>query len=167
MRLPKRKSEQNRRYDDHDAYLTLEALGRLKDELKRLERTRPKVVEELSEARELGDLSENAAYQYAKGRLAGIDRRMHIVNEKIKNAVVIEGGADAEGRIRLGSRVAVEVNGKRREYLMTGTQEADPGAGRLSHKSPVGAALMGRRAGETVTVETGGRMIKYRIIDVS
>lgn len=167
MRVPKRKSESNRRYDDHDDYLTPEALRKLEDDLKRMERIRPKWVEELSAAREMGDLSENAAYQYAKGKLAGIDRRMHVVREKIKNAVVIGGGPSPDGSVCLGSRVTVEVNGKTREYLITGTQEADPGAGRLSHRSPVGSALIGLKAGDAVTVETNGRRIEYTIIEVS
>jgi transcription elongation GreA/GreB family factor len=167
MRVPKRKSEESRKYDDHDAYLTPEAIEKLKADLRRMERSRPKWVEELTAAREMGDLSENAAYQYAKGKVAGIDRRTHIIKEKLKNAVVIEGGAGADGSVCLGSTVTVEVNGRTREYMITGTQEADPGAGKLSHKSPVGSALMGRKAGETAIVNTGGREIEYRIIGVS
>lgn len=167
MRVPRRKSESSRKYDDHDSYLTPEALRKLKEDLKHLERVRPKWVAELSAAREMGDLSENAAYQFAKGKLAGIDRRMHVVREKMKNAVVIESGPAADGSVRLGSKVTVEVNGKTRGYLITGTQEADPGAGRLSHRSPVGSALLGRRSGETVTVNTNGREIEYRLIEVS
>ncbi|MEA3249045.1 MAG: GreA/GreB family elongation factor [Patescibacteria group bacterium] len=167
MRLPKRKSEMNRRHDGQDDYLTPEALRKIKDELRRHERTRPKVVEDLSEARELGDLSENAAYQHAKGRLAGIDRRMFILKEKIKNAVIIEAGPDPEGRVRIGSRVAVEVNGKKKEFLMTGTQEADPSTGRISHKSPVGSKLVGLRAGETATVKVSDRDVEYSVLEVS
>lgn len=157
----------NRKYGDQDDYLSPEAIRKTEDELRRLERTRPKVVKELSEAREMGDLSENAAYQHAKGRLAGIDRRMFILKEKIKNAVIIEAGADPEGRIRIGSRVTVEVNGKRKNFVITGTQEADPGTGRISHKSPVGSALMGRRAGETVAMKTKDRSVEYSILEVS
>ena len=167
MQLPKRKSEKNRRYDDDDRHLTPERIRELEEELERLlNRTRPKVVEELTVAREMGDLSENAAYQHAKGRLAGIDRRTFEIREKLKYAVVIERGTGAGGTVRIGSTVTVIVNGKKRALELTGSEETDPGAGRISHRSPVGAALMGKKAGERVTISINGKEVEYEIIGV-
>ena len=86
MQIPKRKSQAFRKYGkDADNYLTAEAIEMLKGELEHLEnKSRPKTVEELTAAREMGDLSENAAYQMAKGRLAGIDHRIFEIKEKRK-----------------------------------------------------------------------------------
>ncbi|HCC22005.1 hypothetical protein A2480_04215 [Candidatus Uhrbacteria bacterium RIFOXYC2_FULL_47_19] len=166
MQIPKRKSEQNRQ-NDNDLHLTPRRIKELKEELQKLkERIRPKMVEELTRAREMGDLSENAAYSYAKGRLAGIDRRIFEIGNLIKNAITIEGGADSEGRIRIGATVTVEVGGHRRGFEITGSQETDPGSGRISHRSPVGSALLGHTAGETVIIKTSDREIEYLIISV-
>ncbi|MBN1585631.1 transcription elongation factor GreA [Candidatus Uhrbacteria bacterium] len=166
MQIPKRKSQSlSPNGQETDNYLTAEAIEALKEELDRLKRfSRPKTVEELSAAREMGDLSENAAYTMAKGRLAGIDRRMAEIGERLKNAVIIERGAGKDGRIRVGSTVTVESNGRERIFEITGSQETDPGSGRISHHSPVGQALLNHRAKETVTVRTAdGREIAYLI----
>lgn len=168
MRLPKRKSEKNRRYADDDRHLTPERIRELEEELDRLlNRTRPRVVEELTAAREMGDLSENAAYSHAKGRLAGIDRRVFEIREKLKHAIVIERGAGADGTVRIGSTVTVIVNGKKRALELTGSEETDPGAGKISYKSPVGAALMGKKAGDAVTLSIGGKETIYEIVAVN
>jgi len=166
MQIPKRKSEQNRQHDN-DLHLTPRRIRELKEELRKLEeRVRPKVVEELTRAREMGDLSENAAYSYAKGRLAGIDRRIFEINDRIRNAITIEGGADSQGRIRIGATVTVEVGGRRRSFEITGSQETDPGSGRISHRSPVGSALLGHAVGETISVRASDREIEYLIVSV-
>ncbi|MFH2063209.1 MAG: GreA/GreB family elongation factor [bacterium] len=167
MQLPKRKSEQNRRHDNDDRYLTPKRIREMKDELERLEkRIRPKAVEDLTAAREMGDLSENAAYTHAKGRLAGIDRRMFELNDRIKNAIPIEAGGGPAGQVGIGATVTVEVSGRRRTFEITGSQETDPGSGRISYRSPVGAALMNRAAGERVSVRAADREVEYLIVSV-
>lgn len=168
MRLPKRRSEeQSRAKKESDAYLTSEAVRKLKEDLRRLEDiARPRAVEELTRAREMGDLSENAAYSDAKGRLMGMDRRIFEIKEKLKNAVVIERGSN-DGRVGVGATVTVESGGKKRTFEVLGSQETDPSSGRISHRSPLGAALMGRRAGDEVTVRNAlGREVHYRILTV-
>jgi transcription elongation factor GreA len=168
MRIPKRKSEENARAGkESDAYLTPEAVRKLREDLRRIEEvSRPRAVEELTRAREMGDLSENAAYSEAKGRLMGMDRRIFEIKEKLKNAVVIERGSD-DGRAAIGATVTVEVGGKRRAYEIVGSMETDPGSGRISHRSPLGAALMGKRAGDEVSIKNAdGRVMVYRVIDV-
>ena len=150
-----------------DDLLTEAAIARLRRTLEELQTVdRPRAVEDLSRAREMGDLSENAAYSEAKGRLMRIDGRVFSIKERLKNAIVIKKGADPEGRVRVGATVVVTVNGNRREYEILGSQETNPSKGRISHQSPVGKALMGKRAGESVAVKAQDREITYKIEEV-
>jgi transcription elongation factor GreA len=149
-----------------DYHVTPEAVRKLEVDLRRLEAARPMVVEELRQAREMGDLSENAAYQMAKGRLAGIDARMFEIKEKLKRAVIITPGAGPEGRARLGSTMIVRAGGAVKKYQLVGPQETDPAKGRISHLSPLGSALMGKKAGETAEIAVGGKPAVYEIIAV-
>lgn len=170
MRVPKRKAEMlSRASRQADHYLTPEKMGRLRADLADLESTqRPKAVEDLTRAREMGDLSENAAYSEAKARLGRIDGRIFSIKDRLKNAVAIEAGPDPSGRIRIGSTVTVETDDKRRTYQILGSQETNPAAGRISHLSPLGSALLGRRAGETATIRNAdGNEVAYRVVSVS
>lgn len=169
MQVPKRKSEENRKYGKRgDDFLSPAAIRALQDNLQKLQDvSRPRAVTDLTRAREMGDLSENAAYTEAKGRLFGIDRRILEIKDQLKNAVVIERGPDDEGRAKLGATVVVRVNGKEKAYEITGAQEANPSAGRVSLHSPLGAALMGRKPGDTVTVRAAtGKDVAYEILEV-
>lgn len=151
-----------------DNYLSAAAIRQLREEIERLqERDRPRTVEELSRTREMGDLSENAAYQMAKARLMGIDGRILTIKEKLKNAVVIEPGAGAGGAIRIGSTVVVETGGRQRTFEITGSDETDPAKGRISHVSPIGTSLLGHKAGDKTVLKIGDNSIEYRIISVS
>jgi transcription elongation GreA/GreB family factor len=170
MRAPKRKSEMlSRASRQVDHYLTPDKMRRLKADVEDLERNqRPKAVEDLTRAREMGDLSENAAYTEAKRHLGRIDGRIFSIKDRLKNAVAIESGADPSGRIRIGSKVTVEVNGKQRVYQILGSQETNPSAGRISYLSPLGAALLRKKAGETAAIKNAdGKEVVYRIIDVT
>lgn len=170
MQIPKRKSEEHRKYGQRaDNFLSSEAVAELRAEAERLEKvSRPRAVSDLTRAREMGDLSENAAYTEAKGRLFGIDRRLAEIRDRLKNAVVIQKGAAEDGSARLGATVRVRVNGKEKEYELTGAAETNPLSGRVSHHSPLGAALMGRKAGEVIKVQAAnGKEVIYEILDVS
>lgn len=127
--------------------LTPEALERLKRTLERLQtQERPKIVEDLSHALTLGDFSENAEYRDAKARLSRIDGRIFGLRERIRNAVVIEGGSADE--IGIGSTVDFFMAGKEKTYRIVGSQESDPSRGNISYHSPFGVALMGKRVGD-------------------
>jgi len=165
MQIPKRKPGKYA-HGPADDHLTHAAIKRLQEELARIARARPAAVEELRRTREMGDLSENAAYTAAKGRLLGMDIRMQEINERLKNAIPISHGPTADGRVRLGATVDVEVNGKKRTYDIVGQQEAAPSEGAISYHSPLGAALIGKRAGETATIAANGREVVYRILEV-
>lgn len=168
MQVPKRKSEQHRKFaglDDH--YLSPAAIAKLKQELERLrDYSHPKAIADLQSAQAMGDLSENAAYSEAKGRLMGINRRMLEVAELLKNAVVVHSGVADDGSIRIGATVTVEVNGKERVFEITGARETDPASGKISHLSPIGSALLRHKAGDSVTVHVNGRDVIYLVKDV-
>jgi len=165
MQIPKRRGDWKRLVGAADEYLTPDAIQKLKDELKHIELGRPAAVSELQRTREMGDLSENFAYTVAKGKVMGMDARIFAIKEQLKRVKPLKIGGSG-GLIDLGSIVQVEVNGKQKTLTLVGTQQADPLSGLISYHSPVGTALMNHLAGETVTVETNGKKIQYKIISV-
>jgi len=170
MQVPKRKSEIfGNPYTEEDNNITQAKLDMLKGEFEDLEQHQhAKASEDLRVAREMGDLSENAAYTEAKGRLRGINNRMLSLKERIKNAIVIDEGATRGGKVRIGSTVTLLVNGKKRIYQILGSQETSPGEGRISHHSPLGISLMGSSAGENIKVTAAnGKEVEYQILEVS
>ena len=150
-----------------DHHLTAEAIQALQRELERIEtQVRPKAVEELRRTREMGDLSENFAYSAAKAKVNGLDMRILEIKEKLKHAVVIRRGAAADGSVRIGASVELEVNGKTKVYDIVGSQETAPGSGAISYLSPLGAALIGKKAGEAVAITANGKLVAYKILGV-
>lgn len=168
MQVPKRHKEAFRKYGpSDDRHLTREALERLRRTLTDLEKNqRPKAVEDLRVAAAMGDLSENAAYSEAKGRLMGIDGRIFSLKERLKNAIVIEAGPAADGRVCLGATVVVKAGTNRRVFTIVGPQETDPTQGRISHLSPLGAALLEHGVGDCVTLKTPYGETLYEIVEV-
>ncbi|MEK7067659.1 MAG: GreA/GreB family elongation factor, partial [Patescibacteria group bacterium] len=108
--------------------------------------------------------SENAAYQIAKGRLRGLNRRIDETEYLLDHAIIIKhSSSDA---VQLGHEVTVEAEGKKRTYQILGSNETNPAHGIISHNSPLGMALLGKRAGERATVKAGERDVVYTIIEV-
>lgn len=166
MQVPKRKPGKYA-LGPADDNLTHAAIKKLQEELERIEKhVRPKAVEELRRTREMGDLSENFAYSVAKGKVMGLDHRLLEIKERLKNAIPIRHGAGPGGTVRLGATVTLSVNGKERVYDIVGAQEADPGTGAISYHSPLGKALIGKRAGDVVKVLVNDREVTYRILEV-
>ena len=147
-------------------HLSVEGLARLNDELRALRTARrPEVVRRVAAARELGDLSENAEYHASREELGFLDGRIHALEARLRAAVIIGDGAGAE-RAVLGSTVVVETGGDEHTLRLVGSAEADLAAGRISIASPVGKALVGRTAGDEVTVSTPAGAVVYRVIRV-
>jgi transcription elongation factor GreA len=146
--------------------VTREGLERLKAELEELKQVRrPAIVAALAEARSHGDLRENAGYDAAKHDQAMNEKRISDLEALLRNAVVMESGG-AEGRrdtVAVGSTVVVEVDGDEERYTIVGAIEAKPAAGLISNESPVGKALLGKRAGEDASVATPHGQMKLRI----
>ncbi|OTA40864.1 MAG: transcription elongation factor GreA [Symbiobacterium thermophilum] len=151
--------------------LSPEGLQQLQEELDYLRNVKRKeVAERLKEARSYGDLSENSEYDDARNEQAFVEGRIAMLENTLRNAVVLDGSEDeAEaGRIRLGSRVVLRdlEYGDLEEYTIVGTVEADPAKNKISNESPVGKAIMGRTKGEIVVVEAPAGRIQYEIVDV-
>jgi transcription elongation factor GreA len=149
--------------------LTYEGLRKYEDELQDLKVVRRKqVAEKIKEAREQGDLSENAEYDAAKDEQRDIESRIEELEKILKNAeVVVEDEVDLEA-INIGCKVKIldmELE-EEVEYKIVGSTEADSLKGRISNESPVGKALIGRKVGETVTVETQVGVLKYQVLEI-
>ncbi|HEU0050868.1 MAG TPA: transcription elongation factor GreA [Patescibacteria group bacterium] len=163
MQIPKRKAQKKYSDEDESLYFTSAAIDRMKQELDRLEhKDRPSTAEEVAAARALGDLSENAEYQDAKARLGRINTRIFYLQERLKHAIRIEEQA-VGGPVQIGSTVTVESNGTEKRFQILGTHESNPSRGRISHVSPLGAALLDHVAGEMVVVKTEAGEIAYKI----
>lgn len=150
-------------------YLTKEGLEELKKEFEDLSKNkRPDVLARVSQARSMGDLSENAEYVAAREELSFVDGRLDELEELIKQAVLIqETHSKGNHTIKLGSTVAVTVKGKKEVFTVVGEWEADPQDKKISHESPLGKALIGKSVGEKVEVEAPAGKVVYTISSVS
>ena len=155
-----------------DVILTPEGLQRLKDELEQLSTDRRReVAERIKEAREFGDITENAEYDDAKNEQAMVESRIATLQEKLRMATVIQAQDLSTDVVQIGSVVHVkdEKTGKSVKYTIVGSAEARPEEHKLSNESPVGRALIGRKRNETgaVKVPRGpARKLKITKIDV-
>ena len=117
----------------------------------------------------MGDLSENAEYVAAREELSFIDGRLDELEELIKQAVLIQEphSKGDHAVIKLGSTVSVNVKGKKEEFTVVGEWEADPKEKKISHESPLGKALLGKKTGEKIEVEAPAGTVVYTIVSVS
>ena len=148
-------------------YLTAEGLARLKTELQEL--TGPRRVElaaRLRSAIQMGDLSENADYHKAKEDQGFLEGRIQELEYLVRNAVVIEKNANRD-TVGVGSHITIqEADYPAETYHMVGPKEADPRNGRISHESPIGSALINRRVGDEVEVETPAGKVRFKILKI-
>ncbi len=156
--------------DSKKIYLTKEGLQELKKEFEELSKVkRPDVLSRVSQARSMGDLSENAEYVAARDELSFIDGRIDELEELLKQAVLIaEGGSKNSNHVvKLGSKVTLTVKGKKEDFMVVGEWEADPQEKKISHESPLGKALIGKKIGEKVEVEAPAGKVLYTIVSVN
>ncbi len=152
--------------EDKVQYLTQEKLEDLKNEKKILkEETIPGLAKRIDDARQMGDLSENAEYHAAREEMAWAQSRVKQIEAIISDAKVIESNSKG-GVVNVGSTIKVKVDGNTKEYMIVGAQEADPLANKISNESPIGMAFLGKKKGDTVEVEVPVGILKYKIIDV-
>ena len=149
--------------------LTYEGLKKYEDELHELKVVKRKeVAEKIKEAREQGDLSENAEYDAAKDEQRDIEARIEALEKILKNAeVVVEEDVDLD-KISIGCKVKIrdlEFN-EDLEYKIVGSSEANSLKGKISNESPVGKALLGAKKGDVVPVETQAGVIKYEVLGI-
>ena len=151
---------------DHISYLTKEGLVNLQAELELLVHTRRKeIASRIQEAKELGDLSENAEYQEAKNEQAFNEGRIEELESTLRNVALIDEHASKNGVIQVGSTVHAD-NGTKHTLHIVGSNEADPLHGKISNESPLGLSLLGKRVGETVSVPTPKGPVAYTIVKV-
>ncbi|MEK7092377.1 MAG: transcription elongation factor GreA [Patescibacteria group bacterium] len=152
-------------------YLTQEGIEDLKKEYAQLSKAkRPEILERLTQARNMGDLSENAEYTAAREELSFIDGRIDELEELLKKVVLIkeeEHKVNGKSVIQLGSKVVLHKDGKKEEFIVVGEWEANPTEKKISHESPLGKALIGKKVGERVEVEAPVGKIVYTIASVS
>lgn len=149
--------------------ITYEGLKAYEDELEELKVVRRKeVAQKIKEARELGDLSENAEYDAAKDEQRDIETRIEELEKLLKNAEVVDEEEADTDKVSIGCRVRIlDVAEKEEfEYKIVGSSEADSLKGKISNESPVGKALIGAKKGKTVTVETQAGELKYKILAI-
>lgn len=131
-----------------------------------VDQKRPQVVSRLERARQEGDLKENSDYLSAKEELEFLDGRIDELKEVIDNAVIVNGSNAKKGEVGVGTRVTLKSNGTEHVYEIVGEWEADPMQKRISHESPLGKALVGKRVGEEAEVEAPAGKIVYQILKV-
>src|SRR3954466_6554463 len=151
-----------------DNEITREGYERLNAELQHLETVaRREIADAILEARGHGDLSENAEYHAAKDEQAHLEARIARLREHLLAVRVVDAGSVSKDRIGVGSRVPIRYDdGDTESYQVVGTAEASPEHGRFSSESPIGRALLGATAGQTVTVQAPGGAMKVTVVSI-
>jgi transcription elongation factor GreA len=146
-------------------HLTNEGKAELEAELAELKGRRGEIAEKIANARDYGDLSENAEYDAAREEQAQVEGRISELEDILKNADIIKPGK-SDGTVKVGSTVELH-NGKKVTYKIVGPVEADPLEGKISNESPIGIALLGKKKGDKVSIETPKGTIHYTLEAVS
>lgn len=151
-----------------DTYLTREGEDELRRELQQLiETRRPALAQKLKDAAAQGDLKENADYHDAKEQLGFIEGRVRHIQNILQTAVIVE-GAGASDEVQIGSTVVIQEVGTddKEEYRIVGSAEANPRERKISQKSPIGSALLGKNKGNKITVSAPDGDIRFKIVDI-
>ncbi len=143
---------------------TLQAFAQLKADKARILKERAEVIIRLQTAREMGDLSENGAYKYAKQELGDIGRKLRTLNHLLKEGFVIQ--PTGHSKVEFGA--SVDLTGPRgtQTYMIVSAHESNPKERKLAMTSPIGAALMGKRVGNVVQVTTPSGVVEYTVAAV-
>ena len=151
-----------------EVYLTEEGLEKIKEELNYLKlEKRPEIVQALKDARALGDLSENAEYDAARGDQAIVEARILELEQMVEKAVIIkEVNKDV---VSIGTRVTIEYvdDSELEEYSIVGSKEADPFLNKISNESPIANAIMGMKIGDKVSVESTNGTYDVKIVKIA
>ncbi len=149
-------------------YLTEQGLQEIKDELDYLKlEKRPEVIKALKEARALGDLSENAEYDAARNEQAIVESRIKELEVMVEKAEIIS--AVNTNVVSIGTKVKIEYvdDNEQEEYSIVGSKEADPFANKISNESPIAKAIIGKKVGNVVSVESPNGKYDVKIIEIS
>ena len=148
-------------------FITEEGLKKIKEELaKRKTTIRQNIASAIKEAKEQGDLSENAEYSEAKRQQAENEARVAELEFILKESTVVSYNKSNNGVVQMGSSVKVKFNGDEMDFQIVGSNEASPAEFKISNESPMGKAFMSHVKGDRVEVDTPGGRVKYAILDV-
>ena len=151
--------------DDKVQFMTQEKLDELNKEYTTLKKEKTQeLANRIDEARQMGDLSENAEYHAAREEMGWVKGRIIELEQIIEQAKVIEKGSG--NKVQLGSTIVVKVNGNEFEYTIVGAQEADPLSGKISNESPLGNAFLGKKKKDVVSVEVPAGILEYTILKI-
>lgn len=145
--------------------LTQDGITELKNELATLQEQRVEIAEAIKTAREFGDLSENTEYQSARATAERTDVRIAEIEHVLNNVEVIT-APKAGAKVQLGSKVSLK-GAKSKEFQIVGTVEADPLSGKISDESPIGQALLGKKVGDEVQIQTPVEVATYTIAAIN
>jgi len=145
---------------------TRAAYEKMRDRRRQLNQLHTEVMQRLKDAREQGDLSENGAYKYAKFELGNIRRELGKLSPLLANGVIVE-PTTVSNTIDFGRTITISADGQPFTFMLVSKHESDPSAQKLSTDSPIGAAVEGKRPGDTVTVQTPTGEKIYSIVSVS
>lgn len=151
-------------------YMTAEGLQKLKDELQFLEGTeRPRVIAAIAEARDKGDLSENAEYDAAKEEQGHLESKIAMLKAKIMDARIIDESTIKTDEVQILTRVKVQnlKNGQEKVYQLVTESEANIIEGKISVTTPIAKGLLGKRVGEIAQVQVPAGLIEFKIIEIS
>lgn len=149
--------------DEPIHYVSAESLETLKQEREKLKNvTIPEIAKRIDEAKQQGDLSENAEYTQAREDMSWAQSRLIELDQIINNSQVIE--HKATGIISVGSKITVKVNGQTKEYIIVGPQEINPAKGYISNESPLGEAFIGHKIGDKVEVNVPSGIVEYEVL---
>lgn len=144
---------------------TAEAVQELKTELRRLEEEKAALLIRLQAAREMGDLSENGAYKYAKIEIGNTNRRIREIKQTLHSAVIVQKQINPT-TVNFGCTVTLQQGTRTRTYMLVSQHESDLTHGKLSMESPIGQAILGKSKGDTVTAQTPAGLITLTITDL-
>ena len=148
------------------AYLSKDGLEQIRQELAELVNTRrAEIAARIHEAKEHGDITENAEYEDAKNEQAFVEGRIQALSALVKNAVVIVENHSST-HVQIGSTVTIQSKDGKESFMIVGSAEASPAEGRISNESPVGRALLGRKKGDEVVVTVPAGDSKYKILSI-
>lgn len=154
--------------NEKEIYLTSEGFLKLEEELDHLKKVeRPDVINAIKEARALGDLSENAEYSSARERQGKLEARIKEIEYTLEHASIIENNND--GKVCVGSVIKIKYleDDEEEEYTIVGTNEADPFENKISNESPIALAVMGKKEGDEVAVDSPNGSFGIKILKVA
>ncbi|MFA6536803.1 MAG: GreA/GreB family elongation factor [Patescibacteria group bacterium] len=165
MRVPTRRGEEQA-LRKNDPFITTDKYLELKKKLENLKKSHPVAAEEVKRLAELGDFSENAEYQLAKGKLRGINQRMLEIEYVLNHSQIILPNENF-ATVQLGHTVTLLSDGKERKFKILGSSETNPSFGVISQHSPLGLAILGKKVGDIVKIELANkRIMEYKILKI-